>query len=143
MKAKKEKTDYQVGIRTMYKRLKTSRRATEAADGMAQLWKQRHETLVLNATELERKFRALVADEETLRREIRILREQRASHPLRSVDPAAEVVMGMKRAMEFSINTSAALLDAMGELVDQVSGRKARRERDQELDLSHIEDPSR
>jgi hypothetical protein len=62
---------------------------------------------------------------------------------MRNVDPTAEVVMSMKKAMEFSINTSASLLDAMGELVDNVSGRKARREANQEIDLSIVEDQSR
>jgi len=68
-------------------------------------------------------------DNKSILRENQNLKLQRATMQLRTgVDSQAEVVMSMKKAMEYSINTSAALLDAMGELVDRVSGRKARRE---------------
>ena len=88
-----------------------------------------------------RALSGLSQENDRLKAEIERLRLSPRIMP-RSVDPTAEVVMNMKRAMESSIGAQASLLDAMGELVDHVSGRKARRERDQERDLSIMTDPT-
>jgi hypothetical protein len=77
------------------------------------------------------KIHAVINDANQLREDNKLLLNRITAmkdRPIRTVDPTAEVVMNMKKATEFAINTSAALLDAMGELVDAVSGRKERRE---------------
>ena len=99
-----------------------------AQEANGRLWRQRHETLIANTNELERKFHQLTEDNKLLLKRIDSMKG--SDYLFRNVDPTAEVVMNMKRAMEHAINTSAALLDGMGELVDHVSGRRARRERE-------------
>ena len=85
-----------------------------------------------------RALSALSQENDRLKTEIERLRNRIPVMP-RSVDPTAEVVMLMKRSMESQISATDNLLDAMGELVDTVSGRKARRERDQERDPSIVD----
>ncbi len=119
----KKKTDYQVGIRTMYEWLKREKKAhQETLNLLGERQDELDSVRGWNRTQQE-----TIAHLEAER-----IRLSRVPLRPRNVDPTAEVVMNMKKAVEFSINTSAALLDAMGELVDNVSGRKERRERDQE-----------
>ncbi len=143
----KKKTDYQVGIETMYKRLKAERAAHQETLNL--LGKRQSEldvervkisTLVEDGIALSQENARLRDKIKALQSEREVLMKQRASHPIRSVDPTAEVVMNMKRAMQSQIGATAHVLDAMGELVDHVSGRKARRERERELSI--VDDPT-
>ena len=117
----------------------------------APYWKAEAAMHEADAASMRVRYKEMIAlreqaleDNKALIRKVQRLQEQQASRPLHAIDPQAEVVMGMKRATEYAINTSAALLDAMGDLVDNVSGRRDRKERERRDGITiHQEDLSR
>ena len=150
----KKKVDAKVRIRMMRMRLKELERGIVSQRDTIETMRIRYGASCTDNDRLIADTRNAAIEIERLRGElvkangeINFLRNRPPTR-VRGVDPQAEVVMLMKWSMESQINATEHVLDAMGELIDHVSGRKERREREREqllkgdpdvLDVEHGE----